>query len=94
MLTVFITFFILSSCYNQNNDHALNKEEISFTKNNDSIGNNEEILFTNIKYLDTVQNLKPAAGIPEVEVGYWMKKVFKDIKNVKKGGGSIEFVPG
>jgi hypothetical protein len=69
-LFVFTSFLLLSS--------------FSSAQNLESESNKEKILFTNIKYLDTIQNTKPAAGIPEVDVDYWMKTVFKDKKMLKK----------
>ena len=76
-LFVFTSFLLLSS--------------FSSAQNLKSESNKEKILFTNIKYLDTIQNTKPAAGIPEVDVDYWMKTVFKGMKDVKEGKGYVEF---
>ncbi len=75
-LFVFTILLILSSC--------------SSEKNNESTVKKEKISFTNIKYLDTIQNTKPAEGIPEVDVDYWLKTVFKGIKEVKDGKGYLE----
>jgi len=63
----------------------------SSAQNLESVSNKEKISFTNIKYLDTIQNTKPAEGIPEVDVDYWMKTVFDGIKDVKDGKGYQEF---
>ena len=76
-LFVFTSFLLLSS--------------FSSAQNLESESNKEKILFTNIKYLDTIQNTKPAEGIPEVDVDYWMKTVFEGIKDVIEGKGYVEF---
>jgi hypothetical protein len=65
-LFVFTSFLLLSSFLSaQNLESESQKEKISFI---------------NIKYLDTIQNTKPAEGIPEVDVDYWMKTEFKDFR--------------
>jgi len=76
-LFVFTILLILSSCSSEQNNKSTTKKE--------------KISFTNIKYLDTIQNTKPAEGIPEVDVDYWMKTVFEGIKDVKEGKGYMEF---
>ena len=76
-LSIILARLKLSSCSNKEVKKTIVKEK------------EKEISFTNIKYLDTIQNTKPAIGIPAVDIDYWMKLVFKDIfmlrKQSKKG---------